>query len=116
MGCTVTGRRRVSIPFIFSNTCNFRVEVVLSRSARASGGTPVNSHIVYIGCFFDLYHSGESKPAMEVAKREGRSVDGGKYAIYTVDEETVWERIDSMADWWKESTWNRLVTRELPDL
>ncbi|KAF7971690.1 hypothetical protein HWV62_20140 [Athelia sp. TMB] len=59
---------------------------------------------------------GESRPALEVAKRDGRTLDGGKYEIYDVDEETVWERIDSMAEWWKESTWNRLIQRELPDL
>lgn len=59
--------------------------------------------------------SGENKAALEVAKREGRSPDGGKYEIYGVDEETLWERIDSMDEWWKESTWNRLLQRELPD-
>ncbi|KAG1754903.1 rab-GTPase-TBC domain-containing protein [Suillus paluster] len=50
---------------------------------------------------------GENKAALEVAKREGRLLD---------DEETLWERIDSMEDWWKESTWRRLTQRELPDL
>lgn len=59
---------------------------------------------------------GENKAALEVAKREGRLLDGAKYDIYGVDEETLWERIDSMEDWWKESTWKRLTQRELPDL
>jgi len=59
---------------------------------------------------------GENKPALEVAKREGRPMNGGKYEIYGVDEETLWDRIDSMEDWWKESTWTRLIHRELPDL
>ena len=43
-------------------------------------------------------------------------MDGGKYEIYGVDEETLWERIDGMEEWWKESTWTRLIHRELPDL
>ncbi|KAF9015658.1 rab-GTPase-TBC domain-containing protein [Cyathus striatus] len=59
---------------------------------------------------------GENKAAIEVAKREGRPLDGGKYEIYGVDEETLWGCIDSMNDWWKESTWTRLIQRELPDL
>ncbi|TFK56724.1 RabGAP/TBC [Heliocybe sulcata] len=58
---------------------------------------------------------GENKAALEVAKRDGRPLNGGKYEIYGVDEETLWERIDSMEDWWKESTWTRLIQRELPD-
>ncbi|ESK90935.1 tbc1 domain family member 14 [Moniliophthora roreri MCA 2997] len=58
---------------------------------------------------------GENKAALDVAKRDGQRLDGGKYEIYGVDEETLWERIDSMDDWWKESTWNRLIQRELPD-
>ncbi|PBL00599.1 RabGAP/TBC [Armillaria gallica] len=59
---------------------------------------------------------GENKAAIDVATREGQKLDGGKYEIYGVDEETLWERIDSMDDWWKESTWTRLIQRELPDL
>ncbi|KAJ7597469.1 rab-GTPase-TBC domain-containing protein [Mycena floridula] len=59
---------------------------------------------------------GDNKAAIDVARREGRPLDGGKYEIYGVDEETLWERIDSMDDWWRESTWNRLIHRELPDL
>ncbi|KAF5388591.1 hypothetical protein D9757_004681 [Collybiopsis confluens] len=59
---------------------------------------------------------GENRAAIEVAKREGWTLDGGKYEIYGVDEETLWERIDSMDEWWKQSTWNRLIRRELPDL
>ncbi|KII93180.1 hypothetical protein PLICRDRAFT_49251 [Plicaturopsis crispa FD-325 SS-3] len=59
---------------------------------------------------------GENKAAIEVAKREARPMNGGKYEIYGVDEETLWERLDSMEDWWKESTWRRLIQRELPDI
>jgi len=59
---------------------------------------------------------GENKAALEVARRNGSPLNGGKYEIYGVDEETLWERIDSMDDWWKESTWRRLLQRELPDL
>lgn len=59
--------------------------------------------------------SGENKAALEVAKRDGRALDGGKYDIYGIDEETLWERIEEMEDWWKESTWARLIQRELPD-
>jgi hypothetical protein len=59
---------------------------------------------------------GENKAALEVAKREGRPMNGGKYEMYGVDEETLWDRIDSMEEWWKESTWTRLIHRELPDL
>ncbi|KAI0778741.1 rab-GTPase-TBC domain-containing protein [Trametes elegans] len=59
---------------------------------------------------------GENKAALEVAKREGRLLNNGKYEIYGVDEEALWERIDSMDEWWRESTWRRLIQRELPDL
>ena len=60
---------------------------------------------------------GENKAAIEVAKRDGRILEGAaKYEIYNVDEETLWERIDNMEDWWKETTWTRLIQRELPDL
>ncbi|KAI0318992.1 rab-GTPase-TBC domain-containing protein [Amylostereum chailletii] len=59
---------------------------------------------------------GENKAALEVARRGGRQLDGAKYEIYGVDEETLWDRIDSMEEWWKESTWTRLLRRELPDL
>ncbi|KAI0001711.1 hypothetical protein BJV77DRAFT_969311 [Russula vinacea] len=59
---------------------------------------------------------GENKAALEVARREGRLLNAGKYEIYGVDEETLWDRIEFMNDWWKESTWNRLLQRELPDI
>ncbi|KAI0652420.1 rab-GTPase-TBC domain-containing protein [Trametes meyenii] len=59
---------------------------------------------------------GENKAALEVAKRDGRLLDNGRYEIYGVDEESLWERIDSMDEWWRESTWKRLIERELPDL
>lgn len=65
----------------------------------------------------DHHCRGENKAAIEVAKRDGRILNGAaKYEIYGVDEETLWERIDSMEEWWKESTWTRLIQRELPDL
>lgn len=60
--------------------------------------------------------SGENKAAIEVARRENRALDGGKYEIYGVDEETLWDRIKSMDEWWRETTWRRLIQRELPDL
>ena len=63
-----------------------------------------------------LFPRGENKAAIEVAKREGRALNGGKYEIYGLDEETLWERIDAMDGWWKDSTWTRLIQRELPDL
>ncbi|KAG6910512.1 hypothetical protein DXG01_009931 [Tephrocybe rancida] len=59
---------------------------------------------------------GENKAALEVAKREGQPLDAGKYEVYGVNEETLWERIDQMDEWWKESTWTRLLQRELPDM
>ncbi|KAI0828943.1 RabGAP/TBC [Trametes gibbosa] len=59
---------------------------------------------------------GENKAALEAAKREGRLLNNGKYEMYGVDEENLWERIDSMDEWWRESTWKRLIERELPDL
>jgi len=58
---------------------------------------------------------GENKAAMEVAKRERIPTDGPKYAIYGVDEDTLWDKIESMDSWWKDTTWKRLVLRELPD-
>ena len=59
---------------------------------------------------------GEDKAALRVAQREGRPTTGAKYEIYGVDDETLWERIDSMEDWWRETTWTRLIQRELPDM
>jgi len=60
--------------------------------------------------------NGENKAAIEVARRDGRALDGGKYEIYGIDEETLWDRIESMNEWWRETTWKRLTQRELPDL
>lgn len=59
---------------------------------------------------------GENRAAIEVARRDGRALDGGKYEIYGVDEETLWDQIESMDEWWRETTWRRLTQRELPDL
>ena len=63
-----------------------------------------------------MVYRGENKAALEVARRENRAMNGGKYEIYGLDEETLWDRIDFMNDWWKESTWTRLLQRELPDI
>lgn len=60
--------------------------------------------------------SGENKAAMEVARRDGITFGGSKYEIYAIDEENVWEQIEALGEWWKESTWSRLIQRELPDL
>ncbi|KAI0697592.1 RabGAP/TBC [Cytidiella melzeri] len=57
----------------------------------------------------------ENKAALDVAKRTGVTIHA-KYEIYGVDEETLWERLDNMEDWWRETTWTRLIQRELPDL
>lgn len=64
---------------------------------------------------------GESKAAVEVAKRAaGGSVEivdkGARYEVYGLDEETLWERIEASEEWWRESTWARLIQRELPDI
>ena len=59
---------------------------------------------------------GESKAALEVAKRERIPTDGPKYAIYGLDEDMLWDKIESMDGWWKDTTWKRLVLRELPDV
>lgn len=59
---------------------------------------------------------GENKAAMEAATRNGLKLGGGKYEIYGVDEEKLWERIDATEDGCKESTWIRLIQRELPDI
>ncbi len=61
-------------------------------------------------------HRGQNEAALEVAKREGNLVGACKYEIYALDEENVWEQIEGLNDWWKESTWTRLIQRELPDL
>ncbi|KZV76941.1 RabGAP/TBC [Peniophora sp. CONT] len=59
---------------------------------------------------------GENKAAIEVARRDGVPLDGGRYEIYGVDEEALWDRITGMDEWWRDSTWQRLLQRELPDL
>ncbi|KAH8120083.1 RabGAP/TBC [Phellopilus nigrolimitatus] len=59
---------------------------------------------------------GENKAALEVAKRNGHHIGSCKYEIYNLDEDNVWEELESLESWWKESTWTRLIQRELPDL
>jgi len=66
---------------------------------------------------------GKSRAALEVAKRESWSpikvmhgdIVGPLYEIYGLNEENVWERVVEMTEWWKDSTWQRLIVRELPD-
>ena len=58
---------------------------------------------------------GENKAALEVARRERIPTDGPKYAIYGVDGDALWDKIETMDGWWKDTTWKRLVLRELPD-
>lgn len=64
---------------------------------------------------------GESKAAAEVAKRAAGGaaeiIDlGARYEVYGLDEGTLWERIEASEEWWRESTWSRLIQRELPDI
>ncbi|GJJ13364.1 hypothetical protein Clacol_007616 [Clathrus columnatus] len=65
---------------------------------------------------------GESRAAVEVARRDPTSplrMDENfiipRYEIYGLSEEIVWERVMETAETWKESTWQRLLLRELPD-
>lgn len=62
-----------------------------------------------------IWIRGENKAALEVAKRERIPTDGPKYAIYGIDEDVLWDKIEGMDGWWKDSTWKRLLLRELPD-
>lgn len=60
---------------------------------------------------------GENKAAIEVAKRMGIAVDvSARYEQYGMTEESLWERIHAMEEWWRETTWSRLIQRELPDI
>jgi len=43
-------------------------------------------------------------------------LEGGRYERYGMTEEAVFERIAAVDEMWKENTWTRLITRELPDL
>jgi hypothetical protein len=65
--------------------------------------------------FLRIWNRGENKAALEVARRERVPLDGPKYTIYGVDEGVLWDKIESMDEWWKDSTWKRLLHRELPD-
>lgn len=66
---------------------------------------------------------GENRAALEIAKREQRCPSSQmdqkyvipRYEIYGLNEEIVWERVMETTEWWKESTWQRLLLRELPD-
>lgn len=63
--------------------------------------------------------NGESKAAMQVAKRTapGGIVElGARYELYGMNEEVLWERIMAGEEWWKNTTWTRLIQRELPDI
>ncbi|KAG8693687.1 hypothetical protein FRC08_008966, partial [Ceratobasidium sp. 394] len=60
---------------------------------------------------------GENRAALEAAKRNGVKIDASaRYEQYGMSEEVLWERIRGMEEWWKESTWSRLIQRELPDV
>ncbi|PVF96070.1 RabGAP/TBC [Serendipita vermifera] len=63
---------------------------------------------------------GESRAAVHIAKRTAavsEIVDlGARYEVYGLNEESLWDRIESSEEWWKESTWLRLIQRELPDM
>ncbi|KAG8686503.1 hypothetical protein FRC09_014089, partial [Ceratobasidium sp. 395] len=60
---------------------------------------------------------GENRAALEVAKRSGVKIDASaRYEQYGMSEEVLWERIQGMEEWWKDSTWSRLIQRELPDV
>ncbi|KDN44789.1 hypothetical protein RSAG8_05262, partial [Rhizoctonia solani AG-8 WAC10335] len=60
---------------------------------------------------------GENKAALDAAKRNGISVDqSARYEQYGMNEEVLWVQIMGMEEWWKESTWSRLIQRELPDV
>ena len=61
------------------------------------------------------WNRGENKVVLEVARLEQVPTDGPKYMIYGIDEDMLWDKIESMDGWWKETTWKRLVLRELPD-
>ncbi|KAG9019120.1 hypothetical protein FRB90_006188 [Tulasnella sp. 427] len=60
---------------------------------------------------------GENKAALEVARRTESSstVDlGARYEQYGMNDEVLWDRLDQTE--WKDSTWGRLIQRELPDI
>ncbi|CEL54275.1 TBC1 domain family member 14 OS=Homo sapiens GN=TBC1D14 PE=1 SV=3 [Rhizoctonia solani AG-1 IB] len=60
---------------------------------------------------------GENKAALEVARRSGLQADQtARYEQYGMNEEVLWAEIMGMDEWWKESTWSRLIQRELPDV
>jgi len=63
-----------------------------------------------------LQSRGENKAAIQAATRNGLTLGGGKYEIYGLDEDQLWDRINATEDACKESTWTRLIQRELPDI
>lgn len=117
MGRAGSRGRLVSFSGCTSNPRRSRASSILSRSARALGITPVRHEQAFISSPKLTYlRSGENKAALDLARREGRVLGFCKYEIYNIDEDNVWEEIDALEGWWKESTWSRLIQRELPDL
>ena len=116
LGRPAPWRGLIPIPSISRDTWCPRTTLILSREKGVAWASQVCISDYFCLSSYLPSRRGENKAALDVAKREGRLLDGGKYEIYGVDEETLWERIDHMNDWWKESTWTRLIQRELPDL
>jgi len=59
---------------------------------------------------------GQNQAALEAAARDGLPTESAKYELYGMNEETIWNRLEAMDEWWKETTWARLIQRELPDI
>lgn len=120
MGRVGSRGRLVSFSGCTSNPRRSRASSILPRSARALRIAPVRHEqaILPFISFPKLTYlrSGENKAALDLARREGRVLGFCKYEIYNIDEDNVWEEIDALEGWWKESTWSRLIQRELPDL
>jgi len=41
---------------------------------------------------------------------------GARYEQYGMTDGALWDSIEGMDEWWRESTWSRLIQRELPDI
>ncbi|KAG8871691.1 hypothetical protein FRB97_008391 [Tulasnella sp. 331] len=78
----------------------------------------MRSFVGGVGAKDDVLLHGENKAALEVARRSSSAgVDvglGARYEQYGLTEEALWDRLESTE--WKESTWSRLIQRELPDV